>query len=110
MNEKLRTCRARSWGMLVAFALLLGPSQTSQAEGRRFRFGEENVPGWALMSSAERAAHHQTLMSLRTLQECRDYMESHRAEMEARAKERGVVLRLPRFDVCDEMRRRGFVE
>jgi hypothetical protein len=53
------------------FAALMVGAPLSHAEGRRFAFSDDNVPGWALMSSAERAAHHQKLMAMHTLEECR---------------------------------------
>jgi hypothetical protein len=53
------------------FAALMVGAPLSHAEGRRFAFSDDNVPGWALMSSAERAAHHQKLMAMHSLEECR---------------------------------------
>ena len=104
--QSIRACGALAAGLMFAFAA----AQAADSGGRRFRFDQDNVPGWALMTSAERAAHHQKLTSLRTVDECRAYMQEHRGKMEARAQERGKILRAPRFDVCDQMKARGQLE
>jgi hypothetical protein len=92
------------------FAALMAGAPLSHAEGRRFAFGDDNVRGWALMSSAERAAHHQKLMAMHTLEECRAYMTEHEARMAARAEARGKQLRPARFDVCEELKRRKLID
>lgn len=94
-------------GILLALAVA---AQAAHSEGRRFQFDADNVPGWRLMSSAERAEHHQKLMSLRTVEQCRAYMETQRTALEARARERGKTLRPPRFDACEQMKTRGLLE
>lgn len=92
----------------LLFALVsLMPAHSA---GPRFRFGQDNVPGWALMTSAERAAHHQRLLSFRNLDECRSYIAEHRKKMEERAKERERTLPTPRFDVCEQMKAQGLLE
>lgn len=92
----------------VLFVMAVG--MPAQARGPRFQFDQDNVPGWMLMSSAERAAHHQKLMSLKTVEECEAYMAAHRKKMEARAQERNQTLRTPRFDVCEQMKAKGLLE
>lgn len=65
------------------------------------RFGPDNTPGWALMTSAERTAHRDHMLSLRTEGECRAYLEQHHQQMAERAKERGrSVPAMPRRDPC----------
>jgi hypothetical protein len=91
-------------------AMLAAGVPPAQAEGRRFAFGDDNVPGWALMSSAERAAHHQKLMAMHSLEECRAYMAEHDAGMAQRAAARGKQLRPARFDVCEELKRRKLID
>jgi hypothetical protein len=92
------------------FAALMVGAPLSHAEGRRFAFSDDNVPGWALMSSAERAAHHQKLMAMHSLEECRAYMAEHDASMAQRAEARGKQLRPARFDVCEELKRRKLID
>jgi len=101
-----RACVALAAGLMFVFAA----AQAADSGGRRFRFDQDNVPGWALMTSAERAQHHQKLMSLRTLDECRAYMQEQREKMEARAQQRGRILHAPRFDVCDQLKAKGQLE
>lgn len=93
-----------------ALALALGGAAPPRGERGRFRFDEDNVPGWALMTSAERASHHQRLTTFKKVEECRAYMLEHRTKMEARARERNKVLRPARFDPCDQMKARGLLD
>jgi len=97
-------------GVIAAGLLLTAVAQTAYSEGRRFQFDGDNVPGWTLMSSAERAEQHQKLMSFRTMEQCRAYWEIQRSALEARARERGKTLRPARFDVCQQMKARGLLE
>jgi hypothetical protein len=43
-------------------------------------------------------------MSMEGLEACRDYMAKHRERVECRAQERGQTVRLPRYDVCEQMK------
>ncbi len=101
----------RKWVFLIALSVLpLAVAGTpAHAKGPRFQFNQDNVSGWTLMSSAERAAHHQKLMSFKTVEECQAYMAEHRKKMEARAKERNRTLPTPRFDVCEQMKAKGLL-
>jgi len=98
------------WATVILFVLLAASTIPAWAESARFQFDQDNVPGWALMTSTERAAHHQRLLSFKTLSECRAYMEVHRKKMEERAKERNRTLRTPHFDVCEQMKAQGLIE
>lgn len=104
--KSIRTRVGFAAGLILTFAAV----QAADTGGRRFLFDQDNVPGWMLMSSAERAAHHQKLMSLKTTRECGTYMDEHRRNMETRATERGKTLRAPRFDLCDQMKAKGLLE
>lgn len=79
-------------------------------EGERFRFDQDNVPGWALMTSAERAEHHQKLIGFKRLDDCGAYMEEHGRKMEERAKERNRILREPPIDVCEQLKAKRLLE
>lgn len=100
----------RTWTAASLFVLFAASAIPAWATGMRFQFDQDNVPGWALMTSAERAEHHQKLLSFKTLPECSAYMEAHRKKMEERAKERNRTLRTPRFDVCEQMKAKSLLE
>jgi hypothetical protein len=54
-----------------------------------------------MMTPQERNEHHERMRSMKTPEECRAYMEQHREQMAARAKERGgKALGQPRRDAC----------
>jgi DNA repair ATPase RecN len=52
------------------------------------------------MTPAERTEHQQRMRSIKTYDECKTYMEQHREQMAARAKEKGKALAQPRRDAC----------
>lgn len=100
--------RAPTAGMAMAIGTFACVVFTASA-GQRFSFDPDNVPGWSLMSSGERAEHHRRLTSMTTVDECREYMTAHQERMENRARERGKTVRSPRYDVCEQMVRKGLL-
>ena len=88
----------------------MGPGMGPNAgRGRGYRFGRDNTMGWSMMNPQERQAHRDRMMGMKNLDECRSYVESHRKEMESRAKERSKPLPgAPRVDMCERMSQRGF--
>lgn len=78
--------------------------------GRGMRFNQNNTRGWSLMTPEEQAAHRQKMMSIKTYDECKLIQAEHRTAMEARAKEKGVTLPVPRQNGCDRMKARGFIQ
>jgi hypothetical protein len=52
------------------------------------------------MTPAERTEHQQRMRSIKTYEECKSYIEQHREQMAARAKDRGKALAQPRRDAC----------
>ena len=72
--------------------------------GRAMRFSQDNTPGWALMAPEEQAAHREKMLSLKTYEECKAFQAEHRSLMEARAKEQGLSLPIPRQNACDRMK------
>jgi hypothetical protein len=65
----------------------------------------------SLMTEEERAAHRATMHSFTTVGECKAYFEEHRAQMAARAKERGIEPGPgPRVNPCDRMVNRGLLK
>lgn len=75
-----------------------------------FRFNQNNVPGWTLMTVDERNAHKEALEKLKTYEECKAYIAAFREKMEARAREQGKTLRGPRHFVCDQLRSSGAIK
>ncbi len=102
----------RKWIRVVAlsFTLVAAATAPALARGPGLPLDQDNVPGWSLMSSAERSAHHQKLLSMKTLAECRAYMDEYRAKMEERAMERNRLFRTPRRDVCEQMKAKGLLD
>ena len=80
------------------------------AQGRGFRFNQDNVPGWTLMTSQERAAHQEAMQKLKTYDECKTYTAAFREKMEARAKEQGKSFRGPPNFVCDQLKASGAIK
>ncbi len=95
-----------------------GPGMQNSAPGgggmgrgaRAMRFDQNNTRGWALMTPEEQAAHREKMLSLKTYEECKAFQTEHRATMEARAKEKGTTLPVPRQNGCDRMKARGLVK
>jgi hypothetical protein len=94
----------------VAVATALGAVNAAEAEPGRYRFQQDNTPGWTLMTPAERKEFQNRMRAAKTYDECKALRAEHRATLEARAKEQGVALNEPRRDACEQMRARGFVK
>lgn len=92
---------------LLAVALLA--TALAAAAGPRYRFNQDNVPGWTLMSPAERTAHREKMLSIKTFDDCKAYSAEHQQLIDGRAKEKGVTLRGPRYNACDRMKARGMI-
>lgn len=95
-----------------------GPGMQNSAPGgggmgrgaRAMRFDQNNTRGWTLMTPEERVAHREKMVSLKTYDECKAFQAEHRVTMEARAKEKGTTLPVPRQNACDRMKARGLVK
>lgn len=70
-------------------------------------FDQSNTPGWTLMSPDERNAHRNAMWSAKSYDECKALQADHHKAMEARAKEQGKTLPVPRANACDRMQARG---
>lgn len=66
--------------------------------------GREFTPGWMMMSRAERDAHRQQMLNVRSAEECRRLRDEHLKQMAERAKARGVTMPGPRHDACANLR------
>lgn len=74
--------------------------------GPRAMAGADATPGWAMMTPQERDAHRERMRALQNYDECRAYLDQHREQMAARAKERGAApMRAPRRDACAGLKR-----
>lgn len=78
--------------------------------GRGMGFNQDNTPGWTLMTPEEQAAHREKMQSVKTYEECKTLQGAHRVTMEARAKEKGTTLPVPRQNGCDRMKAQGFIK
>jgi hypothetical protein len=81
-----------------------------QGYGKGFGRGGGGAYG-SMMTEEERAEHRQKMHSFTTVGECKAYFDEHRAEMSARAKERGIEPGPgPRISPCERMERRGLLK
>ena len=86
----------------------MGPGAgAGQRGGCGMRFSQRNTAGWTLMSAEERTAHREKMLAAKTFDECKALQTEHHAQMEVRAKEKGLTLPAPRQNVCDRMQARG---
>ena len=87
-----------------------GMGQGPRAKSRQFRFDRGNTYGWSLMSKEERAEHRQKMLAAKTFDECKAVQSEQHAQMEARAKAKGMKLHAPRQNACDRMKARGLLK
>jgi hypothetical protein len=65
----------------------------------------------SMMTEEERAEHRQKMHSFTTVGECKAYFDEHRAQMTARARERGIEPGAgPRISPCERMLNRGLLK
>lgn len=94
---------------LILTVALLAATLGAEAGQGRYRFQQDNTPGWTLMTPDERTEFRNRMWAAKTYDECKAIHSEHRALMEARAKEKGVTLGVPRHNVCDQMKARGLL-
>ncbi len=88
-----------------------GPGMGGMGQGpRAMRFDQDNTRGWTLMTPGEQAAHREKMLSLKTYEECKAFQAEHRVAMEARARDQGKTLPVPRQNSCDRMKARGLIK
>lgn len=88
-----------------------GPGTGPMGHGMRgMRFDKNNTPGWTLMTAEERAAHQAKMRAVKTFDECKQLQAEQHTAMEARAKEKGVVLNTPGRNGCDVAKARGMIK
>lgn len=82
-------------------ALAAGPWSANQG----------NTMGWQVMTPAERTEHQAKMRGFKTYDECKAYQQEHHAQMETRAKEKGVTLPAMGSGYgCDNMKQRGYLK
>jgi hypothetical protein len=97
--------------LIVLFAaLLLAPgAQAQPGPGAGWRASQGNTPGFTLMTQQERSEHQNRMRSMKTYDECTAYVGDHRAQMVARAQEKGITLQPP-GSPCEMMKSRGLIQ
>ena len=77
-------------------------------KGPAWKFGPGNTGGWSLMTPKERTEHRDKMLGMKTVAECKAYLEEQRKQLEARAKEKGRPIPAgPRQDMCERMKQAG---
>lgn len=87
-----------------------GPMGPGGRGMRGMRFDKNNTPGWTLMTAEERVAHQAKMRAVKTYDECKQLQAEQHTAMEARAKEKGVVLNTPGRNGCDVAKARGLIQ
>ena len=79
---------------------------TPARHARGPKLDEANTPGWSMMSTRERAAHHAAMGATQSYDECHALAMQHHAQMKERAQAQGRTLRAePRRDPCDFLKK-----
>lgn len=106
-----QTAPAPGAGMGAGMGMGPGAGAGMGAGGMRgMRFDKTNTPGWALMTPEERADQQTKMRSVKTYEECNTLRDTQHQAMQVRAKEKGVTLMVPRQNVCDRMKARGWIK
>jgi len=87
-----------------------GPMGPGGRGMRGMRFDKNNTPGWTLMTAEERTDHRAKMRAVKTYDECKTLQAEQHTAMEARAKEKGVVLNTPGRNGCDVAKARGLIQ
>ena len=83
----------------------MGPGN---GRGHGFSFDSNNTRGWALMTTEERAAHREKMLSAKNYDDCKIIQDEQHEAMIERAKQQGKTLPTPRQNGCDRMKAQGF--
>ena len=70
----------------------------------------DHIRGAELMTPEERKAYASKLPNMKSLDECRAFVDAHNLELDRRAKERGVTLPPISGDPCAVMNRFGRIK
>ena len=85
-------------------------AQHGKGKGPGYGFNADNTRGWSLMTAEERTEHHNKMHAAKTVDECKAVRDEHHKIMEARAKEKGQTLGMPKVDACERMKERGMIK
>ena|SRR5450830_28249 len=92
-------------------SLLSGCTQTGDGlqnnEQPKAYFEDRKLAGWSMMSGQERSDLRQKMLSMRSYEECSNYIEHHFQMMIERAQEIGSTRPINRTDICHRMRSAG---
>ncbi|MDD5388236.1 MAG: hypothetical protein PHD37_02750 [Gallionellaceae bacterium] len=92
---------------LLILSLLLC---TGQALAFPWYSSGDNVRGAELMTAQERKEYASRLPNMKSMDECRTFMNAHNLELDKRAKERGVTLPPISGDPCAVMKTFGRIK
>lgn len=70
----------------------------------------DNIRGAQLMTPEERKEYASRLPNMKSMDECRTYMNAHNLELDKRAKDRGVILPPISGDPCVVMKTMGRIK
>lgn len=82
----------KPYAILMMMAMLGAAVSVAYSADTPPAAANSEVYGWQLMTPEERAAYHDRMRSLRTLEERQRFRDEHHQQMARRAKERGVTL------------------
>jgi hypothetical protein len=111
----IATCRRVAVAALLTSIAALASAQPASApasgagmgmgkgRGMGMKMDAGNTPGWSMMSRAERDEHHSKMLGMKSMDECKAYMDQHHAAMADRAKSRNKKMAGPRRDACAMM-------
>jgi hypothetical protein len=98
--------KARGIGAFFATVSLI--STFAFAEGAGAGMGRADMPGFALMTPAERDEHRAKMRGFTRYDDCAAYLAQHHQLMLERAKAKGTTLpAMPQQTFCDRMKASG---
>jgi hypothetical protein len=93
------------------FSLLNGCTQTGDGlqnnEQTKIYIEDRKLAGWSIMSEQERRDLRQKMLSMKSYEECSNYVEHHFQMMLERAREIGTTRPINRTDICHRMKSAG---
>lgn len=97
--------------LFAIFSLLSGCTQTGdglQNNGQtKIYIEDRKLAGWSIMSEQERSDLRQKMLSMKSYEECSNYVEHHFQMMHERAQEIGSTRPINRTDICHRMKSAG---
>jgi len=99
---------AMSFAMCSLLNACMQTSDASQADERTPAYAQDRrFTGWSMMSAQERSELRTELLSMKSYEECANYLEHHYHEMLDRAQKNGSTRPVNRTDICHRMKSVG---